>query len=542
MMVDMFDWEEQVSLACGGPADAFGNCCGANAVLDVNDACCVGTLDARGGCCPRSSVVNACGVCGGPSTAVVSAAGQCCPNGLVDASGVCCDGVLDGFGVCDGFDHSGQQVLTLTVTLNGTADDIPPLSELLDVSSTGREDFDELLTTFVASALHRSNTAVSVQSISMPSSGGATSLRRLSRRQVSAGEATPVSVTVALAPYGGANDLSLSTLQSALVVPTSTGTSIASVDGAALAAVCGNGVCEAGERLSTSGVECITDCRLAVLSCPRAHGRVCNGVGACVVTASGDSVCVCSAAQGYVGDACAVCAVGYNDVGGGVCARLTVGLTATSADTVGTTVNTSSSRIPVMVIAAAAGAAVAAIAAAVVLVLVRRHRHSGRSRGKASGLGIFGLDKGDNVETVAIEADSTLRPVGALTAAGGETDAFFLQNDALFVERTKLPVEEARPAVIPVNIDVPAADGSAFLFQNELFKSAIAARAGVAAVAPPRLDAVPRMRLAKFSESYASQSFKRMMVAPGKRDRGARVDWSSKLGAKRVVDEDFSKV
>ena len=196
-----------------------------------------------------------------------------------------------------------------------------------------------------------------------------------------------------------------------------------------------------------------------------------------------------------------------------------------------------------MVIAAAAGAAVAAITAAVVLVLVRRRRRSGRSRGKASGLGVFGLDKGDDVETVAIEADSTLRPVGALTVASGDSDAFFFKNDAMFVDRKKQqpPVTEpeAKPVVVPVSIDVPVADGSAFLFQNELFKSAMTAGGGGAALVSPR-DVAPRIRLAKFSESYASQSFKRTMVASGNRDPSRLLSGKGSTAMPKSGDVEFS--
>lgn len=73
-------------------------------------------------------------------------------------------------------------------------------------------------------------------------------------------------------------------------------------------ALCGNGVCETGERDL-----CGSDCPIPLLSCPTsASGVPCNGRGWCTAAlGSGAAVCVCNALQGYAGSACDQCAPGF---------------------------------------------------------------------------------------------------------------------------------------------------------------------------------------------------------------------------------------
>ena len=64
----------------------------------------------------------------------------------------------------------------------------------------------------------------------------------------------------------------------------------------------------------------LQDCPFPVAECPSANGAACNGVGQCV-----SGVCLCSAEQGYMGDACDQCTAGFvpGDVAG-ECAVLEV--------------------------------------------------------------------------------------------------------------------------------------------------------------------------------------------------------------------------
>lgn len=73
--------------------------------------------------------------------------------------------------------------------------------------------------------------------------------------------------------------------------------------------VCGNGVCELGERCDASstssggsgGLCCGQDCQYSLSSCPSAPGSTvpCSGAGLCL---PGSGVCACFV--GYLGDAC----------------------------------------------------------------------------------------------------------------------------------------------------------------------------------------------------------------------------------------------
>jgi hypothetical protein len=66
--------------------------------------------------------------------------------------------------------------------------------------------------------------------------------------------------------------------------------------------ICGNEVCEAGERCDAGGTGCcVQDCPLTLSSCPSAAGSTvpCSGSGVCLPSSG-----VCSCFSGYLGAAC----------------------------------------------------------------------------------------------------------------------------------------------------------------------------------------------------------------------------------------------
>ena len=302
----------QIAPGCSGPLDGRGVCCaGANSILDVNSQCCAGVapvLAFNGTCCPGGNV-NPCGVCGGPPSAVLSATGACCVNGVTDSSGLCCpSGVLDSFGVCDGLDTMGSENVGLSLS-------VPPSlnsGNVNDPASAGRVAFDGALESYTATSLNRSSSTVSVSSVAI------VSRRRLANGR---GLTQTLAATVNLAPYGGPNAAPQYQLSAALTGSSSNPlVTVQGVTSTAAAAVCGNGVCEAGERPnpSQSIVGCAVDCPYPVTACPAPNGAVCNGVGLCV-----SGACVCSPAQGYGGVDCSVCAAGFAaGVSAGSCVRV----------------------------------------------------------------------------------------------------------------------------------------------------------------------------------------------------------------------------
>lgn len=304
--------------SCTGILDSSGACCaGSNSVLTSSGTCCSGghpVLSFNGSCCSDGNL-NACGVCDGPASAVISAIGTCCVGGVLDSSGLCCEsGSLDSFGVCDGLDASGIDVIGLTTGL--------PLSlsssDVGNPLSPARQAYVSALLAFVAANLNRSVSTIELGALSLSPS------RRVLQRFDSARDlSTALAVSVNLLPYGGPNVLPQEVVSELLMSssPSSNLVMLTSVTSSSPGSVCGNGVCETGERPNAALgiVGCSSDCAYPILSCPVASvsGKVCNGVGVCV---SGS--CLCSAAQGYAGDACDSCAVGFVPGLSGSCVKV----------------------------------------------------------------------------------------------------------------------------------------------------------------------------------------------------------------------------
>lgn len=80
-----------------------------------------------------------------------------------------------------------------------------------------------------------------------------------------------------------------------------------------LSAVCGNALCEVGERCTDTlcSTGCLSDCPFAVITCPSNAGLPCSGNGSCIMSSG-----VCDCRVGFSGDDCTQCAVGYWPVSG----------------------------------------------------------------------------------------------------------------------------------------------------------------------------------------------------------------------------------
>ena len=232
----------QLSSSCAGPTSANGTCCPSIALLDLSFNCCVGELTAAGTCC--NGKLNACGICNGAVNAVFSVVGQCCLSGVLDAAGLCCaSGTLDSFGTCDGIDASGIQEITLMI--DASIQYLPPNTSLSLASSA----FGIALQAYISDSLNRSANTVSLVDIEVGSQ------RRLLQHDVHFGKrmlpaaSTSVLTRVQLLPYGWSNNVRLSTLRDQLAGNIiATGLAVTAVSAANRLSLCGNGVCELGER------------------------------------------------------------------------------------------------------------------------------------------------------------------------------------------------------------------------------------------------------------------------------------------------------
>lgn len=354
-------------------------------------------------CCPLGSTINACGVCGGPVGAIVSATGKCCANGIVDAGGACCDsGAVDTFGVCDGNDASGKQVLGLTVNLDvaGAAGDstTSPSSLATALSNPTSASYSRVAAAFQAlvhTALGRPTSAVSVTSARVDLTG------------VASGAVTvPAALVVDLLPYGGPNALPSVTLLAALQGAgarrrelTGGMVAVASVDSADPAPVCGNGACEAGERPNPGAgvVGCATDCPVPIVTCPDVNGLVCGGVGACVANTAGEGECQCRTMQGYGGPACEECVAGFQRIGS-TCARVETAPSATPSPTPTTSPSPvpeaeapvdddADKSHPVLIVGAAVGGGVVVVAVVVGLLIVKYKQPKAKGTERRSSKG-----------------------------------------------------------------------------------------------------------------------------------------------------------
>ena len=304
---------------CVGVVMGDGTCCsGANAKVDANGACCAaGNLDA-------------CGVCGGTGVAV-DVTGKCC-SGQLDAGGVCCTGNVDACGVCDG-QNSCKQELKLIMDALGSTD----TADLSDETSATRLELDFKLRAYIAAALNIPESSILIDGFAEDarrrlSTAGGARWRSLFSRAVQAVTGRRLGTTLeATVVIGGSYDSTTTNLvdpaaASNSLVGSSSGITVNSLAASTAVGVCGNDICEVGERCDARDPTkpcCSQDCPFAVVDCPASNGAVCNNAGVCVTSLADPSrgSCRCHSGMGYAGDACDGCASGFVMMGSGSSAK-----------------------------------------------------------------------------------------------------------------------------------------------------------------------------------------------------------------------------
>jgi len=320
----------------GGHCELHSSC--QSGVVGADLSCCAsGVLDSRGACCPAGSsvdgsgeccsgTVDACGVCNG-SGKYVDIQGQCCA--VVDADGVCCSsGLIDECGVCNGVGNTCNIVLGLNMRVPS---DIVAGSTVQPASIDAYLDMVANMTGISADRISVGGVALaeggSSLSIAPPSSG----IGRKLLQDSTTPSTTSLLVQVEIAPdVNKPAEVPFSSAYFAQALPEASAKygsdkfGVESVPIAARSGVCGNGICELGERplegvsASETGTStatdtektgtCPEDCGLPSKACP---GGCANG-GACL-PASG----VCQCLGGYAGTSCRECAQGYSRNGDG---------------------------------------------------------------------------------------------------------------------------------------------------------------------------------------------------------------------------------
>ena len=281
--------------SCSGTIDAAGSCC-TSGTLDNNGMCCDGSLDSLGMCC--SAPVDACGVCGGPALSI-DVSGQCCST-LLDESGLCCSsGFLDECGICDGDGSSCATSVSLQFSAPDDATEdltalYTPLQEYLADAMGISSERIQITQVVLSAAKKRALLALKAMAdfLVLPPKAPAT--------EPSADAAEP-----AAEPGPAVIDMADIVEKLAASETSGLGIQVEEVLSVAKTGVCGNGVCEVGERCDSADSEncCKADCPFLLQACPTdAFGNECGGHGKCL-RASG----TCECFTGHAGRACGEC-------------------------------------------------------------------------------------------------------------------------------------------------------------------------------------------------------------------------------------------
>ncbi|DBA71983.1 TPA: hypothetical protein ACH3X2_010728 [Trebouxia sp. C0005] len=301
----------EVPPACGVILDVNGNCCN-HGVVSSAGVCCgsKAVLDRDANCC-ESGKLDACGACDGTGL-LIDVQNVCCNSTVLDAGGYCCaSGLLDDCGVCDG--DGSSCALHVVVTTQVT-------QESLFLTLTDGNVFADTLASFAAGILGVNLSYIEVTDLTLDPGTTITSQNQASITMRADFLVTPAD------SFSGSMDLSAAlatrNLQDSVG---SSGTNqvfiLQSADLVERQAVCGNLVCEAGERPSSadgSNGGCAEDCLMILDQCPiPAGGTLCSGVGWCLSTQG-----ICQCYLGYAGDDCSSCDEGYvRTTTGGACIR-----------------------------------------------------------------------------------------------------------------------------------------------------------------------------------------------------------------------------
>ena len=288
----------ELPMSCpSGVVDNMLACC-ASGVVDTSGSCCSegSRLDGNGSCC--NATVDACGECGGRAK-YIDIQGLCCE--FIDANGVCCEsGLIDECGVCNGVGNSCTAVLGVKMQVPG---DIISGSEIQDESIY--DYFQQ-----VANVSGIDQARISIGRITMAPNSNKRRMLYHPRLLLQDVNSATVVVEVEISPDDAdTSDVPFSSAYYAAVLPDASsqyGSKNFQIDDVLTSStigMCGNGICEIGEReiIGVSAGSCPQDCGLPSKPCPGGCGQ-----GQCL-PASG--VCLCP--SGYEGDSCQDCQIGY---------------------------------------------------------------------------------------------------------------------------------------------------------------------------------------------------------------------------------------
>ncbi|EFJ11962.1 hypothetical protein SELMODRAFT_425768 [Selaginella moellendorffii] len=316
----------------GYSEQAKARCCH---LVDVNQRCCSTTasLDKDGNCC-ASGVLDSLGVCDGVAT-MIDFEGKPCST-IRDEKGLCCiSGVLDECHICDGDGTTCSTDMTLYLNVTGFAQAIQEGAFQKFLTSTMSR---------LASKLRIADEALTVAEVRMISPGGETcAVDALQDSLCSQDEQINGLAVVNATVFPTSPDMVikkrkdvLAALQpgplssSLTVLPEALSADLLFVGDVRRAGVCGNGLCERGERCTSVGASattfrtscCLQDCPYVSAVCPAPmagpmKNKTCSGRGICL-EASGQ----CDCFRGYAGSDCSICAWGWIQTPSGACVML----------------------------------------------------------------------------------------------------------------------------------------------------------------------------------------------------------------------------